>query len=117
MTTISASGWWLGPRLGHDPHDDIAVGDNAADPIVFDDDYITNIRVRMARDASCTDAVPGSATGLGVISSRICCAIRYSFGEGKGLGLQDVGQRCSVCTMLCKAVPASGGTGSSPHPS
>jgi hypothetical protein len=33
----------------------------------------------MARAASRTDAVPGSATGLGVISSRICCAMRYSF--------------------------------------
>src|SRR5262245_23809471 len=41
---------------------------------------------RMARAASCTDAVPGSATGLGVISSRICCAIRYSFCGGSGLG-------------------------------
>src|SRR5215216_6898455 len=53
---------------------------------------------RMARAASCTDAVPGRDTGLGVISSRICCAIRYSFYWGRGLGLRDVGQRCGVCT-------------------
>ena len=44
-TDISQRGGGWVPRLGHDPHDDIAVGDHAAAPLVFEDDHLTTIRV------------------------------------------------------------------------
>jgi hypothetical protein len=38
MTTdVSQRGGGRVPRLGQGPHDDITVGDNATDPIIFND--------------------------------------------------------------------------------
>jgi hypothetical protein len=39
-------------RLGHHPYDDITVGDNATDLVVFNDNYVANI------------CVPHGASGL-----------------------------------------------------
>ena len=66
-------------RLGDGPHHDIPV-------VTMPQTRLCSMTItspispsRMARAASCTEAVPGSDTGFGVISSRICCAMRSSF--------------------------------------
>jgi hypothetical protein len=52
-------------RLGYQPDDNIAARDHATDLIMLNHKHVANIGDHMARAASCTEAVPGSATGLG----------------------------------------------------
>ena len=61
---------------------------------MLNDNHVAHLGVPMAGAAACPEAVPGTASGLGGISARLCWAIRASLGCGQRLGRCGVGQRC-----------------------
>ena len=69
--------------LGHGAHHDVPVRDNAADLIILDDDHVANVRVPHGAGGLVHRRRAGQGHGVGVMSSRICWAIRGSFSEAK----------------------------------